>query len=77
MTEDEKEMRFLAMDIKLFLRMAATHFTSAKDVVVLEKLSELAERWGAGQDIWHKDITESSSAERKRDWILKQKKSEP
>jgi len=49
--EERKEMAFVGMDIKLFLRMARTNFTHAKDHEVINKLMELADQWGAGVDI--------------------------
>lgn len=51
MTEDEKELRFLAQDIVLFLRLASTHFSTKQDLLVIEHLKDLAARYGAGQDI--------------------------
>lgn len=54
-TAEEKELRFLAMDIKLFLRLASTHFTAQKDLQVITRLNELADMYGAGQDVWQKE----------------------
>jgi hypothetical protein len=53
--EERQEMAFVGMDVRLFLRMAATHFSHPKDREVLRKLVELADLWGSGVDIWKKD----------------------
>ena len=50
--EERRDMHFLVMDIRLFLRLASAHFPHEKDRLVLRKLVELAEQWGAGVDIW-------------------------
>lgn len=57
LTPEEKELRFTAMDIKLFLRLAADHFPHSKDREVLQKLNDLADQYGHGVDIWKKEGT--------------------
>lgn len=49
--EERQEQRFLAMDIKLFLRLASVHFPHSADRTVLSRLNELADVYGAGLDI--------------------------
>jgi hypothetical protein len=51
MTAEKIELRYLAQDIQLFLRMAATHFTHPNDLRVIEPLRGLAVQYGHGQDI--------------------------
>lgn len=55
MTPAEIELRHLGQDLHLFLRLAATHFTSTKDLGVISKLNELATQYANGADIWKKE----------------------
>ena len=56
--EDEKqrrELRFLGQDIKLFLRLASTHFKQRHDREVIAKLNALADQYACGIDILRKE----------------------
>lgn len=55
MTPEEIELRQLGQDLHLFLRLAATNFTSRKDLEVISKLNELATQYAHGVDIWKKE----------------------
>jgi len=54
--KERQEMAFVGMDVRLFLRMAATNFTRPKDRAVLQKLHELADQWSAGVDIMQQPL---------------------
>jgi hypothetical protein len=54
MTPEEIELRHLGQDLHLFLRLAATHFNSSKDLEVISKLNELATQYAHGVDIWNR-----------------------
>lgn len=56
-TEEKRDLRYVAMDIKLFLRLASTHFPprgSQRDVLM--KLDDLADQYGAGVNIWKQGV---------------------
>lgn len=55
MTPEETELRHLGQDLHLFLRLAATNFTHAKDLEVIAKLNELATQYAHGANIWKKE----------------------
>jgi hypothetical protein len=49
--DDAAELRHTAMDIRTFLRLAATNFTHKRDRTVIAKLDVLAAMYAMGEDI--------------------------